>query len=342
MASISDRARPRTRGRSQRGMLAASGAWAILVVAIAAVLADVPAHAVVVGGGGNETTDCLTVFDATVNYPPAKPRDIRCTDGAGCDADHTVNGVCQFPLAVCANSTFDAACTLNGVETIRVEHSADNGDPRFDPAFQALATRVTNEIDAPTTTADKCTQPTNFFIAIKGPFGGTCKKNTKTVKLVTVSKVIGGRIYTDKDKIRLTCEPDPDMCDAQLLFGGNTFDRIQNQIFDQSCAVSGCHDSQSMTGGLLLETGASYDNLVNATPTNGAAIAAGWKRVTVIDADTGDPDTSLLYAKVSGPPEGFGARMPFNRKPIDRRLIEVIRLWIAAGAPKTGLVPGTD
>ena len=96
------------------------------------------ATATVVGGGGNQATDCLTVFDAPVNDPASKPRNVRCVDGDSCDADGTVNGVCEFALAVCANSTFDPACGLNGVQSIKVEHSADNGDPKFDPQFQAL------------------------------------------------------------------------------------------------------------------------------------------------------------------------------------------------------------
>ena len=46
-------------------------------------------------------------------------------------------------------------------------------------------------------------------------------------------------------------------CDPQTLFTGGTFDRIQRQVFNQNCALSGCHDSQSQAGDLLLETGAA-------------------------------------------------------------------------------------
>ena len=34
--------------------------------------------------------------------------------------------------------------------------------------------------------------------------------------------------------------------------------------------------------------------------------------------------------------------MPFGRPKLDQTLIEVVQLWIAAGAPATGWVPGTD
>ena len=58
----------------------------------------------------------------------------------------------------------------------------------------------------------------------------------------------------------MECDPAPSGCDPMAIYTG-TFDRIQRQIFNQSCAVSGCHDSQSQTGGLLLETGAAHTNL---------------------------------------------------------------------------------
>jgi hypothetical protein len=317
--------------------------WARFLPALVLVTGTAaPAAALVIGGGGSSRTDCLAVLDAPANDPITRPKRIRCTDGdPACDADGVVNGVCEFPVAMCANSTFDPTCTLNGVQTMIVEHAADNGDPKFDPEFQALQNRLLNEIGLPTTTSDDCSNPTNFHVAIVGPLSGVCKKGKKQVKITTLSTLMMGRVYTDKDRLKMTCDPAPGGCDPQLLYSG-TFDRVQTQIFNQSCAVSGCHDSQSRTGNLLLETGASLTNLVNVTPNNANAAAAGWKRVTVIDASTGDPATSLLFAKLVGPPNGFGARMPFNRPQLDQSLIDVIQLWIAAGAPETGWVPGTD
>jgi hypothetical protein len=315
-----------------------AGAGALLV----SLLVPTAALALVIGGGGSKRTDCLAVLDAPANDPITKPRKIRCTDGdAACDADGVVNGVCLFPVAVCANSTFSPDCALNGVQSMTVDHAADNGDPKFDPEFQAMQNRLDNDVGPPTNTSDQCTNFTNFRVFVEGPLSGVCKKGKKQLRLVTVSQFIQGRIYTDKDKLKMTCDPAPGACDPLLLFDG-TFDRVQTQIFNKSCAVSGCHDSQSQTGGLLLETGASLSNLVNVAPNNPAAAAAGWQRVTVIDANTGDPDTSLLFHKLVGPPNGFGERMPFGRKKLDQSLINVVQLWIAAGAPDTGWVPGTD
>jgi hypothetical protein len=335
-----------------------------------------PAMGIIVGGGGSARTDCLTVFSADANYPPDTPRHIRCADGDACDADGTVNGVCEFPIAVCANSTFNASCTLNGLQSATVDHALDNGDPKFDPEFQALQTRILTDLldSPPNENSDDCTVATNFHVPVKGPFTDkACKKNKKILKLTSLSEVIAGKVSKDRDKIKLTCDPPlsgtaptptppaptpSGWCDPLVFYSG-TFDRIQTQIFNQSCAVSGCHDSESQTGNLLLEEGASYGNLLNVGPSNAAAAAAGWKRIAAnapnmsgpcaVDVDgctaepcDGDLATSFLAHKVTGDlAPGFGGRMPLDRPKLDESLINVIQLWIADGAPCTGWVPGT-
>ena len=129
-------------------------------------------------------------------------------------------------------------------------------------------------------------------------------------------------------------------CDPGVLFD-STYDRVQRQIFNQSCAVSGCHDSNSYTnaGNLLLEASAFPGNLINRTPTNAEANALGWKRIV-----PGDAATSYILHKLNGdfPGPGFGDRMPKDRPKLDATLINVLTLWIEAGAPDTGWVPGTD
>jgi hypothetical protein len=319
----------------------------ILVAALLVLLPTV-ARAVVIGGGGSAGSDCLVAFDAPVNQPESKPRNYTCTDGAACDADGIVDGVCTFPLTVCANSTYNAAsCNLVGVDKITVDHALDNGDEKFDTDFQALQNRIDNDIDPPNDDVDACTgAPVNIRIPIVGPFkngagANFCKKSVKKLKIVSTG-IIAGKIVKDTDKIKMTCLPAPTGCDPTVLYAG-TFDRIQNQIFNQSCAVSGCHDSQTHKANMLLETGASYDNLVDVIPDNDAAASAGWKRIAVIDAMHGDPETSLIVHKLDGTlPQGFGDRMPFGRRKLDQTLIDVITAWISAGAPQTGWVPGTD
>ena len=295
-----------------------------------------------VGGGGSSTTDCLTVFDAPANVPARTPKNVRCKDGDACD-DGTVNGRCEFPVAVCANSTADARCTLTGVSQVLVQHAQDDGDPLFDPELQALAARIGLAFELPESRVDRCSAATSFQVPVVGPLpGGRCKRGSKTIRLTAFSTAAGGRTYTDGDRLQLVCDPAPAGC-APRAFFTSTFDRIQTQIFDQSCAVSGCHDSQTTRGELLLERGAACDNLVDRTSSNADAAAAGWHRLTRIDATHGDPATSFILHKLTGDlGPGLGKRMPFNRPKLDDGLVDVVRRWIAAGAPADGWVFGTD
>src|SRR5262245_26673581 len=306
-----------------------------------------PVGALIVGGGGGIATECLTVFDAPANYRPEKPRHVLCTDGdSSCDADGTVDGVCEFPVAVCANSTFDARCVYFGVASVEVDHAADNGDPKFDPDFQAVQDRIDAQIPPDTTDPDVCTATTTIRVPVTGPLGSTCRRGTKKLRLRTTSTPPPASVpRTDKDKIKLMCEPAVSSggCDPQVLFTG-TFDRIQRQILNQHCAVSGCHDSQTFAGDMTLEEGTAYGSLVDVTPSKFAAAAAGWKRVTTTGPGTGDPATSFLFRKLTGdlPDASYGERMPFGKPKRDQQLIGLIELWIGAGAPAVGWVPGTE
>lgn len=303
-----------------------------------------PARAVVVGGGGNSRTDCLAVLSTAANSPASRPKHVTCTDGDGsCDVDGLVNGVCEVQVAVCANSTALSTCSLVGIDAVEVKHAEDDGvDPAFDPDFQALQARIDSQIldEIPNTNPDDCTASSRIRVAIKGPFDGKCKKGKKTLELVSETPILMGKSYTDKDKLKITCLPADESvngCNAQTLFTG-TFDRLQKQVFNQGCAVATCHDSNSTTGNLLLETGAAYTNLVNVDPTNPSALAQGWKRVTAADSDA-----SFLLHKITGdlPDNTYGGRMPLGRRRLHSSLQTIIQLWIDAGAPPSGWVPGT-
>jgi hypothetical protein len=311
---------------------------------MAVTLVATSSAAAIVFGGGSPKTDCLTVFDAAANYPTSRPKSIRCVDGDPCDVDGEVNGSCQFEVGVCANDPGDGRCTLVGVgvESITVDHALDDGERKFDPEFQALQTRINNAIEPPSTDPG-CTTPTNMHVVVLGPFANnSCKRGRKDVRLTAISQPSGGKFYKDKDKLQLVCDPAPAGCDPGDLYD-STFDRIQRQIFNQTCAVSGCHDSQTQAGSMVLEVGASHGNLVDVTPTNPTAAAAGWKRVMTTGASSGDPDTSFIYHKLTGDLDsGMGQRMPLIGPSLDETLIEIIRLWIEAGAPLDGWVAGTD
>jgi hypothetical protein len=206
--------------------------------------------------------------------------------------------------------------------------------------------RIDAQIPIDTIDPDVCTAPTTIRVPVIGPLGSVCRRGTKKLRLRTTSTPPPASVpKIDKDKIKLMCEPaiSSGGCDPQTLFTG-TFDRIQRQILNQSCALSGCHDSQTLAGGMTLEEGTAHASLVDVTPNNTAAAAAGWRRVTTTGPTSGDPATSFIFHKLTGdlPDASYGERMPRGKPKLDQLLIEIIELWIAAGAPETGWVPGTE
>jgi len=82
-------------------------------------------------------------------------------------------------------------------------------------------------------------------------------------------------------------------------------------LFDQACALSGCHDDGSHESKLVLT---SYGGLMNA------------QLMVVIP---GDPQNSTLVQRIEG---RLGERMPLYRNPLNDNQTTGIRAWIGEGA----------
>lgn len=317
----------------------------MIVVALVAVAGE--ASAVTLRGGGSPSTDCALVFEIPgANKPalPATAKAVDCIDGdPTCDDDGTRNGECVFPLQVCANSTLVADCAPDTVNTAVVDHAIDDGeDRRFDVDFQALQSRIAG-IGLPSSSQDDCTIDSAVTVRLIGPDSADMmKKARKTVRITTDGTTLDGDAH-DVDKVKFTCRPEGDRVYLPIDLYDGTFDRIRDQVFAQSCALSGCHDSEGNAGDLILLAGAAYGNLVDVTPNNPAAASDLLKRVT-----PGDPSASLLYRKLTGDLEAdYGEPMPLEGDNVDPELIEIIRLWIIGDgmlgqAPAEGWVLGTD
>lgn len=89
-------------------------------------------------------------------------------------------------------------------------------------------------------------------------------------------------------------------------------------ILSASCAVSSCHGTGFISGGLTLGN-ASYSAVRTASGEHGAIISAG------------QSGSSNLYLKVTANPP-FLARMPNGRTPLSSTQIETIKKWIDQGA----------
>ena len=102
-----------------------------------------------------------------------------------------------------------------------------------------------------------------------------------------------------------------------------TFSSISAQVFDRICV--NCHNAggAQFAGGLRLDTGQAYIQLVN-TPSTGRPAA-----VRVIP---GNADDSYLIHKLEGRSDIAGSPMPLNASRLPQADIDMIRTWIAQGA----------
>ncbi len=120
--------------------------------------------------------------------------------------------------------------------------------------------------------------------------------------------------------VKLPTEPAPE--------GGGeafTFARVQAKVFTPNCAKAGCHVAAVGAGGMVLEAGQSYGQIVDRR-----ALGSPLDRV-----EPGDPERSYLLKKVRGDADITGVRMPFDGPPfLSQEQIDGIAGWIRAGAPQ--------
>lgn len=95
-------------------------------------------------------------------------------------------------------------------------------------------------------------------------------------------------------------------------------------VFSASCATSGCHSGAFPAGGLNLESGQAYANIVNVASSEVPAL----KRVL-----PGDDSSSYLYQKITNAAGIVGSPMPLGSYPLPSDDIDAIQAWINQGAP---------
>ena len=96
-----------------------------------------------------------------------------------------------------------------------------------------------------------------------------------------------------------------------------TFSDIQKNIFNKTCAVSGCH-AGSVNPDL---SDNSYNNIVNKQSSSGNPYIKPF-----------DPANSYLLQKVLDSTKINGSRMPLNNPPLSNEEINTIITWIKNGA----------
>lgn len=96
---------------------------------------------------------------------------------------------------------------------------------------------------------------------------------------------------------------------------------IQEQVFDKSCAFTGCHAGTTPTGGMDLSNGKSYSSLVDVE----SNLNPNFKRV-----EPGNSSNSYLIKMMRNNGEGTRQMPPSGM--LDESLIIYVEKWIDEGA----------
>lgn len=103
--------------------------------------------------------------------------------------------------------------------------------------------------------------------------------------------------------------------------GTATFQQIQDTVLTPICTA--CHAGGSAPLGLRLDAGNSYALLVNVASVEVPSLSR---------VKPGDPDNSYIVQKIEGR-AAVGGRMPLGGPALSQANIDLIRQWIAEGAP---------
>jgi len=104
----------------------------------------------------------------------------------------------------------------------------------------------------------------------------------------------------------------------------STLSQLQTLVFTPKC--SGCHDGigGALPGSQNLTAGNAFANLVNV---------ASQEQPGLLRVKPGDPANSYVIHKLEGAASISGSRMPLGGPFLDQATIDMIKSWIASGAP---------
>lgn len=137
-------------------------------------------------------------------------------------------------------------------------------------------------------------------------------------KLLPLLSILFLILTSCADQIVDGCESEPLNLMSQKTL--TSFSKIQTDVFNVSCALSGCHGENSTQANLLLTEGNAYQNLVGVT----SLLYPQFQRV-----EPGNSSNSLLIKVLKG--DGVSKMPPAGN--IESSVIDSIALWIDKGAP---------
>lgn len=141
-------------------------------------------------------------------------------------------------------------------------------------------------------------------------------KNLYKIIGLIVSIVLTISFTACEDQIVNQCNEDEFINGSRL----STLGEIQKNVFDVSCATSGCHSGANPPANLNLESGKSFSNLVNVN----SSLYSGEKRVVAFDSQN-----SILIKTLRGT---ISTQMPIGSSPLTDSIIDSIAVWIDEGA----------
>ncbi|RIK92067.1 MAG: hypothetical protein DCC71_24680, partial [Proteobacteria bacterium] len=146
------------------------------------------------------------------------------------------------------------------------------------------------------------------------------------------------------DGCEATCETGP--CNAQSF--PSTFEAIQTVVFEggYGCTDGTCHDSVAPKNELELTHAVAYDELLGPTGTGQPSDDYPFLKLI----EPGEPELSYLFIKLAAktyPAQTFvvdpGTAMPSGGLvALSQDHLEAVRRWIRGGAPREGVVEGTQ
>ena len=112
-----------------------------------------------------------------------------------------------------------------------------------------------------------------------------------------------------------------DSNNAGPTLSSSKFSDIQRQVFNTSCASSGCHSGSSVQANLNLSEGNSYNNLVNKQ---------SLLNPTFFRVKPGDSENSFLIKMLKNNGNGSSQMPPAGK--LSNAVIDSIAAWINNGA----------
>ncbi len=100
-----------------------------------------------------------------------------------------------------------------------------------------------------------------------------------------------------------------------------TFSTIQKEIFNVSCAVSGCHAGANAAAGMDLSSGNAFNNLVNIPSTSNS---------NFVRVQPGNSANSFLVKRLRNIGESSGVMPPSGK--LSENAIQLVETWINNGA----------